>query len=337
MSLMELIIRVFKIKSRDLLILIINTTIILLFYYLFFKDSEALYPLILSITVIIVYFIIEVISYKKFIEKLEDSKVSPDYNNADVNYREEEILNVISDVHKNYLNEIYTLRQEVKNRDMVFSKWIHNMKTSITVIDLACEKSNLDIGSNKYTKDIKEENNMLKKNLEECLNVIRLDDFSRDYVTDKCNLSELINNVVNLKKRDFIYKGVFPKVSIDKNIFVYTDKKWCGYMLEQIISNAIKYSKNEKGNKIEIFSIEEKDTIKLFIKDSGIGIREEDLQRVFDPFFTGNNGREDRNATGIGLYMVKIIGEKLGHSVEIKSELGVGTTVRIIFRNESVI
>ncbi|GAA0070003.1 sensor histidine kinase [Clostridium sardiniense] len=337
MSLMELIIRVFKIKSRDLLILTINTTIILLFYYLFFKDSEALYPLILSITVIIVYFIIEVISYKRFIEKLEDSKVSPDYNNADVNYREEEILNVISDVHKNYLNEIYTLRQEVKNRDMVFSKWIHNMKTSITVIDLACEKSNLDIGSNKYIKDIKEENNMLKKNLEECLNVIRLDDFSRDYVTDKCNLNELINSVVNLKKRDFIYKGVFPKVSIDKNIFVYTDKKWCGYMLEQIISNAIKYSKNEKGNKIEIFSIEEKDTIKLFIKDSGIGIREEDLQRVFDPFFTGNNGREDRNATGIGLYMVKIIGGKIGHDVEIESESGVGTTVRIIFRNESVI
>lgn len=337
MSLMELIIRVFKIKSRDLLMFSINTSIILLFYYLFFKDSETLYPLILSITVIIVYFIIEVISYKRFIEKLEDSKVSPNYNNADVNYREEEILNVISDVHKHYLNEIYTLKQEVKNRDMVFSKWIHNMKTSITVIDLASEKSTLDIGSNKYTKDIKEENNMLKKNLEECLNVIRLDDFSRDYVTDKCNLSELINNVVNLKKRDFIYKGVFPSVSIDKNISVYTDKKWCGYMLEQIISNAIKYSDNEKGNKIEIFAIEEKEEIKLSIKDKGVGIREEDLNRVFDPFFTGSNGRKDRNATGVGLYMVKIIGEKLGHNVEIESELGVGTTVKIIFRNESII
>ncbi|MGG7098945.1 sensor histidine kinase [Clostridium sardiniense] len=337
MSLMELIIRVFKIKSRDLLIFTINTFIILLFYYLFFKDSETLYPLILSITVIIVYFIIEVISYKKFIEKLEDSKVSPDYNNADINYREEEILSVISDVHKHYLNDIYTLKQEVRNRDIVFSKWIHNMKTSITVIDLACEKSNLDIGSNKYTKDIKEENNMLKKNLEECLNVIRLDDFSRDYVTGKCNLSELINNVVNLKKRDFIYKGVFPSVSIDKNISVYTDKKWCGYMLEQIISNAIKYSENEKGNKIEIFAIEEKEVIKLSIKDRGLGIREGEISRIFDPFFTGSNGREDRNATGIGLYMVKIIGEKLGHSVEIESEVGVGTTVKIIFRNESII
>ena len=329
MSIIKLIIKVAKVKSRDLIALIINTFLIVLFYYLLFENSEIIYPLMLSAFVVLVYFITEIIRYRSFLEKLEDSKKSPNYNSVDVNSNEEQILNVISEIHQDYLKKIYSLNLRIKDRDNLFSQWIHNMKTSITVIDLACENSTLNLENTNYIADIKEENNRLKKNLEECLNVLRLDDFSRDYITVTCNLRKLINAAVNSKKRNFIYKGVFPKVNINENIYVYTDKKWCSYMLEQILSNAIKYSNN--GKKIEISATDVGNKIELVIKDEGVGIIREDLQRVFDPFFTGKNGRQERSATGIGLYMVKIISKKLGHAVEMESEPGAGTQVKIIF------
>lgn len=208
------------------------------------------------------------------------------------------------------------------------------MKTSVTVIGLACEKSSLSIDFKSCINDIEDENNILKKNLEECLNILRVDDFSRDYIINSCNLNELVNIVVNSKKRDFIYKGVYPKVNIDKDIYVYTDRKWFEYMLGQIISNSIKYS----NDKVEISAKNNiNNTIELLIKDNGIGISKEDLPRVFDPFFTGSNGRRERSATGIGLYMVKVISKKLGHSIEIESEFKYGTSVKITFKSEEVI
>jgi len=210
------------------------------------------------------------------------------------------------------------------------------MKTSITVIDLACEKDELTNGSNKSIEDIKEENSILKKNLEECLNVLRLDDFSRDYITTSCNLREIVNTVVNSKKRDFIYKGVFPTVSINDDINIYTDKKWCIYMLEQIIANAIKYSEDKKGKKIEIGAVRNSEYIELLIKDEGIGISKEDLPRVFEPFFTGNNGRKERSSTGIGLYMVKIIVKKLGHGISLASQVDNGTEFKIVFKDNII-
>lgn len=329
---MELIIKVAQVKSRELTTLIINTLVIVVFYYLLFENSEIIYPLMLSTFVIVIYFIIEVILYKGFQEKLYDSKRSPNYRGSGVSSNEGEILSIISDIHKEYLNRIHTLNQEKNEGEALFSQWIHNMKTSITVIDLACEKSLLDIEKESCILDIKEENTTLKKNLEECLNVLRLDDFSRDYITEHCEMRDLISNTVNLNKRDFIYKGVFPKVSVDENIYVYTDRKWCEYMINQIISNAIKYSDSKCGKVIEISAAINNNMVELIIKDEGIGITKEDLPRIFDPFFTGSNGRKERSATGIGLYMVNSISKKLGHAIEIVSQVNVGTEFKIVFK-----
>ncbi|WP_283593336.1 sensor histidine kinase [Paraclostridium bifermentans] len=334
MSLMELIIKVAKVKFRDLTAFTINTLIILLFYFLFFKDSEIVYPLMLSGFIMAVYFIIEVVKYREFSEKLNDTKKSPNYKVSDLSANEEEVLNIISEIHSDYIKQIYGLNQQISDRNILFSQWIHNMKTSVTVIGLACEKSSLSIDFKSCINDIEDENNILKKNLEECLNILRVDDFSRDYIINSCNLNELVNIVVNSKKRDFIYKGVYPKVNIDKDIYVYTDRKWVEYMLGQIISNSIKYS----NDKVEISAKNNiNNTIELLIKDNGIGISKEDLPRVFDPFFTGSNGRRERSATGIGLYMVKVISKKLGHSIEIESEFEYGTSVKITFKSEEVI
>lgn len=327
---MSLILKILKMKSRDIIAIMMSNLLIILFYKLFFKSSEILYPMLLAFVVFIVYLIIEIIRYKIFLERLNEAKKTSEYNDRDLCFNEEIVLDSISDIHKNYNKQIYSLEQNINERDKLFSVWIHNMKTSIAVIELASEKIKENYIS-KEIEDIKEENALLKKNLNECLNVIRLNEFSNDYIFKKCNLKLIINKVINNKKRDFIYAGVYPEVQIDECLEIYTDEKWIIYMIEQIILNGIKYS--NRNEKVFISAYKEKEDIFLLIEDKGIGIAKEDLSRVFNPFFTGTNGRNNRNSTGIGLYMVKNISNKLKHEVFIESEEEKGTVVTLKFKN----
>lgn len=329
MSLKKLMINTLKTKKRDVTAYLVNTFLIMIFYFLSFENSEVLYPLLLSLFVFFIYIIVEIVAYRRESEKINDSKKSPNYSCNYDNPKEQQALEAISEIHREYNKKFYNLNQSIKDKDTLFSQWIHNMKTSISVIDLAYENSNINKDFQYALDDIKEENTKLKKNLEQCLNILRLEEFSKDYVTNKCNLYSLVNKAINYKKREFIYKGVFPKVEIDKSINIYTDEKWFSYMIEQIISNGIKYSIEGNKSKLYIKGEKEKNKVILYIKDYGIGIKNEDLARIFDAFFTGNNGRVDRNATGIGLYMVKLISEKLGIKVSVESKIDVGTEFKI--------
>jgi OmpR family two-component system sensor histidine kinase YxdK len=331
MYLMELMTDVLKNNSRVIIAYIINTSILIIFYSLLLDAKEFLYPIVISVFVLFIYLFIEMLKYKNFVSSLEEAKVSPDYQCKSMNLQEKMIFDTIKDIHDGYTNKFYEMYCGQRNKDTLFSQLIHNMKTSVTIIDLASQKRSLEIKDTSYLKDIKEENDKLKINLEQCLNVLRLEDFSKDYVPEKVNLIKLVNDAINAKKRDFIYRRVYPKVHIDADIEVYTDKKWCSYMIDQILSNAIKYSAGHENKKIYITSKREENSITLNIRDEGIGIDLEDIPRVFEAFFTGNNGREYKSATGIGLYMVKLISEKLGHRVHINSKKGEGTEVEIIY------
>lgn len=318
---------IFKWRKRAFITLFINSFIVILFYYLLFENSEIIYPSILSLAVIFVYFIFEGINYYRFKKKLVEAVKSPDYSFKDIDFGEKECIQEINKLHKEYLEKIYDLENRFKERDILFSHWIHNMKTSVSVIDLACEKVNLKEECCDEICDIQLENNLLKKELEEGLNIIRLEEFAKDYVTKKYNLNHLVMEVINKKKREFIYAGVFPLVEVDKTLIIYTDKKWFSYMLEQVISNGIKYSK--KGDKLSFKSNLNNGKVEFSIIDTGIGIKKEEIKRVFEPFYTGSNGRENKDSTGIGLYMVKRVSQKLNHSINIESEEGRGTKVII--------
>lgn len=115
----------------------------------------------------------------------------------------------------------------------------------------------------------------------------------------------------------------------DLNYQVKTDSKWLEFISKQIISNSLKYLK--ENPKISIYAKKGKENITLYFEDNGIGIDKKDLPRVFDKGFTGQNGRSKYNSTGMGLYLVKKLCEKLSHGVEIKSKLNEGTIVKIIF------
>jgi len=327
MSLKEILVEVLKRCKRSVTVYYINTFIILSFFYLLEGTRDIIYPFILSNVIIIVYMIIEFFSCKKFYEKLDIAHKSPDFEDA---YGDKS-LQVIGFLHRDYNKKLYEQDQKYREKLSFFSQWIHNMKTSSTVIGLACEKGmNGDFDKN-ILKDIEEENKKLEFNLENGLNVLRLDDFSKDYAIGEIPLYDMVSKVVNSKKRDFIYHGVFPKVKIDRELMVYTDLKWCSYMIEQIISNAIKYSPKNENKLISISAERNQESISLVIEDQGVGMDKEDISRVFQPFFTGNNGRRYSNSTGIGLYMVKKISKKLNHEVDIKSQKNIGTSVSITF------
>lgn len=324
MSLIRLILELLHVKKGMILLYVLNTVILILASYIFYDVNDILYPLGVSLFLLLVYLGISAIRLNTFMDKLADARTSPhlEVDSADVTDRL--VFGTINEIHDEYNSRLHQLGSSVKERNSFFSQWIHNMKVSVSIIDLAAES-----GTAEALRDIREENVKLTQSLEECLNMLRLEDFSRDYRPEKVNLHRMVTKAVNARKRDFIYRGVYPKIVVDEHIEVYTDGKWCVSMLEQVLSNAIKYS--HKGGTVTVASRVTEAGVLLTAEDEGIGIDPEDVPRVFEPFFTGRNGRDYRSATGIGLYMVKYTADKLGHSVRLDSQRGRGTQVTFTF------
>ena len=146
------------------------------------------------------------------------------------------------------------------------------------------------------------------------LGYLRLDSESTDYVLRDTDLDGLLRQAVRKFARMFILKKI---------TLVLTDGKWLSFVVEQVLSNALKYT--PAGGRIRIYG----DGETLVIADSGIGIRPEDLPRVFEKGFTGYNGREDKKSTGIGLYLCRRVMDRLNHGISIVSRPGQGTLVRL--------
>ena len=155
------------------------------------------------------------------------------------------------------------------------------------------------------------------------LSYLRLESDSTDYIIRKYSLDKIIKQAVRKYSSQFIRKKIRLKYqSIDVNVL--TDEKWLLFVVEQILSNALKYTNS--GGEISIYL---KPGQVLCIKDSGIGIASDDLPRIFEKGFTGYNGRTDKKASGIGLYLCRRICTKLGHQITATSESGIGTEITL--------
>lgn len=157
----------------------------------------------------------------------------------------------------------------------------------------------------------------------------RLDDFSKDYLIHSYSLKKVVQKTVKQHANQFIKKGIRFSMTGD-DYFILTDEKWLQFILNQLISNAVKYTPD--GGSISVHLKKNSLGVWLSITDTGIGIPFEDIQRVFDKGFTGNNGRnEEVNSTGLGLYLAKNLTEKLGHQMYVVSVVDEGTTFQILF------
>jgi OmpR family two-component system sensor histidine kinase YxdK len=159
----------------------------------------------------------------------------------------------------------------------------------------------------------------------------RLRTIEEDFQIKPVNLPKLVHEVNQENKRFYIRHEVYPQLKEEKHgIKVETDEKWIFFLLTQLVHNAVKYSTG-KTKHLDISLYERCGEAILEVKDFGIGIPVVDQKRVFNKFYTGENGRKYRESTGMGLYLVKEVADKLEHRIELESMVGEGTTIRIIF------
>ena len=311
--------------------------LVCLFLLLFFRLSagkriEVLYPLAITVFIYLFFMSFEFVKYYRFNVRLSNCMENNSYLLPASTCEQKEMSTVIHELLERHAREIAELKAGEEEYRRFLSQWVHGMKTPVSVIDLILQKCGTEeMPAREVLDKIGEENGRICTMLDNILNMLRLEEFSRDYVPRAMDLAASVKRVVNGRKNQFIYSHVFPVLQCSNEaVSVLSDSKWNDLMVDQLISNAVKYSKADgESRKIFIRLEQSEDKVFLIIKDQGIGIPPHDLKKVFEPFFTGENGRRHSGSTGIGLYMCRVIAEKLGHRISIESEVDCGTTVTV--------
>lgn len=247
-----------------------------------------------------------------------------------------EHMDIIEYDYQELAKELYQAKQELISKNRIAKKelldyygmWVHQIKTPIAALDILLQNTErmlyrLDekemMQEAISVSDMKMELFKIEQYVEMALNYLRVEDISSDLVFKKQELDDMVRQVIRKYAKIFISKKIKMDFKPTKACIV-TDEKWFIFVLEQIISNALKYIK--KGQ-ISIYMKEKS----LVIEDTGIGIPAEDLPRIFEKGFTGYNGRENKKSTGIGLYLCKNIMDKLQWNITADSEVGRGTKI----------
>ena len=220
-----------------------------------------------------------------------------------------------------------------------YSMWVHQIKTPISAMKLLLEVEREELGQ--LICDDEQSQYLLSDNMDSfedelfrieeyvsmALQYQRVSSTENDFVLEKVSVDGVIRDTIKKYAKIMIRRHIGINYS-GTGQEVYTDGKWLAFMLEQILSNAIKYTPQ---GVVTIETAEKKDRFFITIKDTGIGIKAEDLPRVFEKGYTGYNGHADKKATGIGLYLCRQMADKLGHTIRMESEIGKGTKVWIGF------
>lgn len=227
-----------------------------------------------------------------------------------------------------YQEVIEHLREEQKNlqnrlnlryTDMMeyYTVWVHQIKTPIASMRLMLQNEDSN-----QSRRLSEELSRIEQYVEMVLVYLRLDSESKDHVFRKCDLDQILRGEVKKFAGQFIRRKIGLRYE-PLGCEVLTDEKWLAFVVEQVISNALKYT--EEGE----ITIRMEEPLTLCICDTGIGIAQEDLPRIFEKGYTGYNGRADKKASGIGLYLCRRICNQLGHRIWAESKAGEGTVVKI--------
>lgn len=205
------------------------------------------------------------------------------------------------------------LKNETQESIAYYTTWVHQIKTPISVMQMMLQSEDIE-----EHRALSVELFRIEQYVEMVLNYIRLGSSHNDFVFQEYNLNTLVRQSIHKYAAQFVHRKL-QLIYEPMDIMVLTDEKWTIFIIEQLLSNAIKYT--YQGS-VKICVTEDR---KLTVADTGIGIAPEDLPQIFEKGFTGYNGRADKKATGLGLYLCKQAAEKLGISITVQSEPGVGT------------
>ena len=207
-----------------------------------------------------------------------------------------------------------------RQREMVdyYTAWVHQIKTPIAAMRLTLQLDDTANGRKLMSQLLR-----IEQYVDMVLMYLRLDEGVSDYVIRACDVDEIVRQSLRKFAGEFIDRRLTLHYAPVK-LTAVTDEKWLGFVVEQVLSNALKYT--PEGGSI---TIDREEPATLCIRDTGIGIAPEDLPRIFDRGYTGRNGRTHRQASGIGLYLCRRICRDLGHPITAASAVGEGTVIRL--------
>lgn len=233
----------------------------------------------------------------------------------------QELLEISKNEHQ---SQIAQLKKEKRDDTDYFTLWTHQIKTPVAAMSLLLQQevSGEEEGY-KQQRQIKNELFRIEQYVDMVLQYLRLTDGVNDFVLREYELDGIIRQALHKYTPMFIRKNLTLEYEPVKEK-VATDEKWMVFVVEQLLSNAIKYT---SSGVIRIYM----ENGCLVVEDTGIGILPEDLPRIFDKSYTGYNGRKDKKASGIGLYLVKEVLCRLGHKIYAESQSGVGTKMKVLF------
>lgn len=311
-------------------IIIFTVTFVIVFLLYSIKIEAVIYAFILSITFNAIIFIYD---FYKYYNKYKELKILENQITISIehlpkanNLIEAQYQQLLSILYNNKLNLSSNYDAEKAELIDYYTMWVHQIKTPISAMKLILQSD-----ASYYKLDLLLELFKIEQYAQMVLQYLRFYNMSSDLILKKYNLYNIIKQAVKKYSIMFIQKKI--SLNLEQiDTYVLTDEKWIQFVIEQILSNALKYT--HKG-KISIYMDKNK-AQRLIIEDTGIGISKEDLPRIFDKGFTGYNGRIDKKSTGIGLYLCKKIISKLSHKISITSEVSVGTKVKIDFSMQDI-
>ncbi len=277
-----------------------------------------IYIIIINLSLLIFYLSISYYRKNKFLNLLDESLNSNNINFISVfktSYEEQIYINLINEYSIKCENIIDSNYDKIKENQEIMEMWVHDIKMPIAIIKLIIEQ-NASSYFEKTLDEIDSEVMRIENSVERVLYLSKLDNFHKDFLVQEVYLQNIIREVIRKYSKYFIAKKI--NLSLDNlNHNVLSDKKWLIFIFDQLIGNALKYSKDNGNIYItgELYS----NYINIKIKDTGYGIKPEDMPRIFDKGFTGNNGRNNSKSTGLGLYLVKELCLKLNHDINVDS------------------
>lgn len=329
------------IKDKSIYILalmfVVATSEILLIPFNIHKFVK-IYIKVIPVVMFFICFFIEYYRKNKYYSNLKNKleELEEKYLIAEIietpNFCEGEILKeILQETGKSMVENVNKYKHLTEDYKEYIELWIHEVKMPIATGKMIIENNKSGV-----TQSIDEELDKIENYIEQALFYARSNTPEKDYFVKKQNLKEIVNIAILKNKRSLLQNKV--KLNLHElNSQVYTDSKWCAFIINQIVQNAIKYGR-ASNKEIEIFSVKNKENIILYIKDNGIGIKKGEVTRVFEKGFTGTNGRKTgQKSTGMGLYLCKKLCEKLGLRIEINSEENTGTEIKIVFPKGSFI
>ena len=322
-----------KSNSLSILLFIGVMTIINLMLVSFKSDRQAMIGInITQFLGFIIYILYDFIRRKKFYDKflnnldLLDKKYLITEMIDKPNFYEGEILcNALYEIDKSMAEKIKEYSLNIKDFKEYIEMWIHEVKLPLASINLMIH-NHKELSDKKIIEQLKR----IDDDVEQVLYYVRSENAEKDYLIKETQLSKVISNIA-MKNKDILLENKIDFIVDVKDFKVLTDSKWLEFMINQIVSNSIKYIRDGVEHYIKITAQEDSKNIILKIYDNGIGIGKSDIVKVFHKTFTGNNGRKVETSTGMGLYITKQLCKKLGHKITIDSKENEYTQVSILF------